>query len=650
MATHSFPAPLPTSPAKRKPAQLPLPSSNFSASRSQPFVSSLPSPTRASTSRPYGRSTSTSGIHPTLPIGGSTDRLGDKEREGAQAPASPVPSPPPNVSTFQQAHNPTNSTTHAGGILPSANFFRPLRAYQLQRPGTAESADDSNGLAIMAPDPGLFQLAPLTPRRSQSSENLSGSTHAAGSAGQHGNSEIRNLDDEEMRRQFSGPTRTKHSREPLLPIGGRPPLSVKTGSPSGQPMTFSRGSPATTQSNRSPVTPVPNGTAARVKNNIERVLKRGFSFDSRRSNASTPEPHRTFEGKAAAYANGPAPTDEVFPPSHQRKISEPFTHDLNDSTPQLPPSPSPDHSFVSSPPAGRPPLSAVPVVGPNGRPVRKYEAYPSRNRFFGRGRFLTGGDSPWAFVASFGLTLSITGVWFGTTAVWWWHNESPAVACVVAYMCLITISCMLTTALRDPGILPRNLDPDPPYPSTSPSDGSRAPLPRDLKMRQDTVRVKYCGTCKTYRPPRSSHCKMVTTLILVIITSALHIYFLTQRDHLDFRGAIAHGIGSTVVFCLSVIVIWPVTALLSYHMRLLLLNVTTIEQIRNSAHKSLGAGAAPPNPFSHGTWRRNLAEVLCRPAGYSWLDGPGIKTEDRREPNPGLRDLERGLGPGDWEP
>ena len=39
-------------------------------------------------------------------------------------------------------------------------------------------------------------------------------------------------------------------------------------------------------------------------------------------------------------------------------------------------------------------------------------------------------------------------------------------------------------AFRDPGILPRNLDPDPPYPATSSADGTLpAPLPRDLKVR-----------------------------------------------------------------------------------------------------------------------------------------------------------------------
>jgi palmitoyltransferase ZDHHC9/14/18 len=58
---------------------------------------------------------------------------------------------------------------------------------------------------------------------------------------------------------------------------------------------------------------------------------------------------------------------------------------------------------------------------------------------------LTGGDSPWAFIASFSLVLIIAGVWFGTTAVWWWQNKSPAVAAVGAYLSLLTISTMLTT-------------------------------------------------------------------------------------------------------------------------------------------------------------------------------------------------------------
>ena len=422
---------------QKRPVQLPLPSSNFSATRSQPLPSSLPSPTRASTSRPYGRPVAnTVGSNPTLPIGV------DKERDASGHQTSSTPA---NITALPQASNP-NSTTHAGGIQPTANFFRPLRAFQVKRPSTSDSNDSSNGLAIMAPDPGLFQLAPLTHQRSHSSENLSGSTHGNTGTDVHVTPEIRNLDAEELRRQFSAPKRMKHSREPLLPIGGRPLITINTAASANSP-TCSRGlserSPASAIPEKlSPTTP-PAGPVRRVRDSFDRVFGRGVSLDSvRRSIASAatpPEGHRTFDGKAAD-------DDPIFSLSHHHKLSSSATpfHGLNTSVSQLPI----EHSFISTPPEHRPPLYAVPVKSPSGRLARNYETHPSRNKFFGRGRFLTGGDSPLAFICSLGLVLGITGVWFGTTCVWWWMNESPAVAGVGAYLCLITISTMLTT-VRD---------------------------------------------------------------------------------------------------------------------------------------------------------------------------------------------------------
>jgi len=200
--------------------------------------------------------------------------------------------------------------------------------------------------------------------------------------------------------------------------------------------------------------------------------------------------------------------------------------------------------------------------GKQGRLARRYELHPSRNRFYFGGRIMVGGDTPWAFITTLCLFCGLSGLWFATTGMWWWreagrspslisfgnpppigldHNLSfqrsragpsalgvegrdwswvtvdetarragKAIVFVCAYLAGICISTMLVTAFSDPGILPRNLDPDPPYPANSPSDGGiRAPMPRDIKVREDVVRVKYCPTCKTYRPPRASHCKMV---------------------------------------------------------------------------------------------------------------------------------------------
>ena len=117
--------------------------------------------------------------------------------------------------------------------------------------------------------------------------------------------------------------------------------------------------------------------------------------------------------------------------SGPRRTSTPSLH-------ELPFDPVPPHDM-------HPPLAETPRVDEKGRAMRNYQLHPSRNRFFVRGRILTGGDTPWAFVASLTVVLGITGVWFGTTCVWWWLHESPAVAGVGAYMCLLTISSMFAT-------------------------------------------------------------------------------------------------------------------------------------------------------------------------------------------------------------
>ncbi|KDN48934.1 hypothetical protein RSAG8_02287, partial [Rhizoctonia solani AG-8 WAC10335] len=270
---------------------------------------------------------------------------------------------------------------------------------------------------------------------------------------------------------------------------------------------------------------------------------------------------------------------------------------------------------------------------------------------------------PYPFVFSVLLVLGIAGSWMGTTCVWWWKNMSPALAGAGAWLVLLVIVSMGKTAFTDPGIVPRNLDPSPVV------DEEGVPYMRDVYVRGIPVRVKYCVTCKTYRPLRSSHCRIcdncvdgcdhhcqwvnncigrrnystfITFLIacflailLIAVTAALHLYLQTRPEHgsKSFTEALGGtGIGSAVVFVVCAAVIWPVGTLLGYHIRLLALNVTTIEQLRNSAQASLGAtDGAVPNAFNLGKWTRNAAWGACRPAGLSWVEGwKPVRADQRR--------------------
>ncbi|TFK92293.1 hypothetical protein K466DRAFT_595340 [Polyporus arcularius HHB13444] len=603
-------------------------------------------------------------------------------RSRAQPNMSHVASELPLVSSASMPvlqPRPTAGTTHVGGVLPSASFFHPSRPNYpppsatppLPRPSTAGSLSSLGGSTVDAVR--LSQVGVPQPRDriSEGSDSVDQSM-------------------EETKAETIAPSlrsSNKFSREPLLPIGGPPKPSGVT-----RPTIV-------TQTNPYGRSDAQISAGARMRGSFEKLFKRGFSSFERSPVSPThaasngafgPIQTRTSEVSPITFelnvGGGPDTDRSPTSPGHRKHSLSP----LQGSTTSL------NHaSFIATPPPLMdPPLCAVPIIdSKTGKPMRKWQLHPSRNRFFLGGRLLTGGDSPWAFIASLTLVLTISGIYFGTTCVWWWQNESPAVAAVGAYMCLLTISSMFATAFRDPGILPRNLDPDPPYAATSSADGSiRQPLPRDLKVRAGIVRTKFCPTCMTYRPPRSSHCKMcdncvdgcdhhcqwvnncvgrrnytvfftflfsgVMTLILVICTTALHLYLLSHKSHLSFRHAVAtsQGIGSAIAFCLSILVIWPVSALLSYHLRLLLLNVTTIEQIRNQAHKSLVPGPAPPNPFSHGSWRKNMVYMLCRPTGYSWLDARAVATEDKRQINPGFlheddwpEDIEHGPSHGKGE-
>jgi palmitoyltransferase ZDHHC9/14/18 len=421
---HSLP--FQSSNTKKRPAQLPLPSSNTA-----PPVTS---PTKSAMNRARPSSMSEESIKNIFPISSAPNSPFSTSPRMHNLPLS-IDTARAASPTFSSFQSPTAAcTTHAGGIQPSASFFRPSKpTHQPFSPTSALSGSALKSPPPIAPQDGdAFQLSRLGKHSNTSSEENMTSLDDAPSIAEDAQPPA-NCSPHQL--PLNSSKRVKHSREPLLPIGGRVPMSPAAGT--SKLPSLARGI-LDRSVNSGPASA--SAATSGFRGSIEKVLKRGLSVDSTRRSSST-RANLSLEGRVPDEERGfhtgstVGTFQNIAPGMHSpRSVSSPMP------------------SFVPVPPGGHPPLAATPVMNPKtGKPLRNYERNKSRNTFFFRGRLLTGGDHPpWAFIGSVLVTLAITGVWFGTTVVWWAQNQSPAIAAVGGYLCLLTISSMFVTVCFSP--------------------------------------------------------------------------------------------------------------------------------------------------------------------------------------------------------
>ncbi|RUP49903.1 DHHC palmitoyltransferase-domain-containing protein [Jimgerdemannia flammicorona] len=301
-----------------------------------------------------------------------------------------------------------------------------------------------------------------------------------------------------------------------------------------------------------------------------------------------------------------------------------------------------------------------------GKRQRNYQVFPGRNVFFCGGRLMTSREH-WAFLIAFSLVLIPGGLFAGFTCPWLWTNIHPALPIIFAYMFVLAIASMLRTSLTDPGIIPRNLDPSPPLDDfdelVSSNRNSFAygsmfsrnmPLPKDVKVKDTNIRLKYCETCKIYRPPRASHCRQcdncvenedhhciwlnncigrrnyrpfftfiftATVMCLYVLSLSLaHVVILYMQGRsktpgYGFGTAIGQAPVSFVLVFITFVLVWSVGGLTGYHLFLISRNVTTHEQLRASMVRRQHF----PNPFDFNNPFLNCLYVLCRPQTKSYL-------------------------------
>lgn len=300
--------------------------------------------------------------------------------------------------------------------------------------------------------------------------------------------------------------------------------------------------------------------------------------------------------------------------------------------------------------------------------MRKWKLLESKNRTYCNGRCLTG-QNVGVFLFALFLIVVTSGLFFGFDCPFLTINVSPLVPAFAAILFVMTLCSIFRTACSDPGILPRGNSSETFYlekfdSSSSPQSIALAGRVLEIQMHTgDIIKLKYCATCRIFRPPRVSHCSLCDACIanfdhhcpwvgncvglrnyryfylFLCSLSMLCIYiFVFNIVHLVLRSqskaTFADAIRETPATLVEAIIcffsLWSVIGLWGYHSYLICRGITTNEDIKDTWNSSR-RGNSRENPFSHGNGCSNCAWALCGPLPPSFLDLRGfIRNEESR--------------------
>ncbi|KAJ8367012.1 hypothetical protein AAFF_G00334050 [Aldrovandia affinis] len=218
-----------------------------------------------------------------------------------------------------------------------------------------------------------------------------------------------------------------------------------------------------------------------------------------------------------------------------------------------------------------------------------------------------------------------TTLFFCFTCPWLSKEVSVAIPIYngVVFLFVLANFCMAT--FMDPGVFPRAEEDE------DKEDDFRAPLYKTVEIRGIQVRMKWCSTCRFYRPPRCSHCSVCDNCVedfdhhcpwvnncigrrnyryffLFLVSLTAHImavfgfgllFILHHTKQLDH----AHSAVTMAVMCVAGLFFIPVAGLTGFHIVLVSRGRTTNEQVTGKFRGGV-------NPFTNGCWR-NVSHVLC---------------------------------------
>ncbi|CAB3371405.1 Hypothetical predicted protein [Cloeon dipterum] len=295
------------------------------------------------------------------------------------------------------------------------------------------------------------------------------------------------------------------------------------------------------------------------------------------------------------------------------------------------------------------------------RVSRKWEVFQGRNKFCCDGRIMMAPHTG-VFYVTLGLIVGTSTLCFVFDCPFLATNYTPAIPAFGGLLFIFVVSALLRTSFSDPGIIPRatrdealDIERSIEVPNNANSPTYRPPpRTKEIQIKGQTVKLKYCFTCKIFRPPRASHCSvcdncverfdhhcpwvgncvgkrnyryfylfivsLACLCVFIFSCSITHLVLLT-RDKKQFLDAIKESPGSIISAVICFFSVWSVLGLAGFHTYLTSTNQTTNEDIKGSFSKRRGQESF--NPYSQGNYCTNCVFVLCGPVPPSLIDRRG---------------------------
>jgi len=311
------------------------------------------------------------------------------------------------------------------------------------------------------------------------------------------------------------------------------------------------------------------------------------------------------------------------------------------------------------------------------RPVKKYkvwEVLPGRNKFCCDGRLMMATSTGVLFF-TIGLILSAVIMFFAfdcriTLVTEIQYGFMIPICCGLIF--IFNMSCLLRTAWSDPGVIPRATPEEAAYIEKMSLEMQAAehqqhgyrPPPRILEIQVNGVpmKLKYCFTCKIFRPPRASHCSLcdncvenfdhhcpwvgncvgkrnykffflfvssLTVLCVYIFCFAIVHLVLLSKKREGFLNALSYSPGTVWELVICFFSVWSVCGLSGFHSYLIALALTTNEDIKGTWSKSRNREVS--NPFDKGSIWSNCCYTLCTPTPPPYIQRRKLATPQQIE-------------------